>query len=105
MSPAGRPEVGKPINVRLGDDLLAQVDEYAATNGIPRAEAVRLLVARSLRRSRRRATVAARQQLTDFLKAKAGQAREVITFAQRDAAGLASTLNRVGQQFQTADPS
>ena len=29
MSPGGRPEVGKPINVRLGDDLLAQVDAYA----------------------------------------------------------------------------
>ncbi len=50
-------------------------------------------------------TVAARQQMADFLEVKAGQAREVITFAQRDAPGLASALSGVGQQFLTADPS
>jgi hypothetical protein len=53
MTPAGRPEVGKPINVRLGDDLLRQVDAYAATAGIKRAEAVRQLIQRGLRRARR----------------------------------------------------
>lgn len=50
---AGRPEVGAPINVRLGTDLLAQVDTYAADQGIKRAEAVRRLVRRGLRRSKR----------------------------------------------------
>ncbi|MUL61064.1 hypothetical protein B5P44_00500 [Mycobacterium sp. CBMA 213] len=40
----GRPEVGKPINVRLGD-LLADVDDYAADNDLSRAEAIRSLIA------------------------------------------------------------
>lgn len=44
MSPAGRPEIGAPINIRLGDELLAAVDEYADESAIARAEAVRLLV-------------------------------------------------------------
>lgn len=44
MSPAGRPEVGTPINIRLGDALLALVDDYAKTQGVSRAEALRRLV-------------------------------------------------------------
>lgn len=44
MSPAGRPEIGQPINIRLGDHLLAAVDEYATGADITRAEAVRVLV-------------------------------------------------------------
>lgn len=44
MTPVGRPEIGTPINVRLGDDLLAEVDEYAAELGVSRAEAIRQLV-------------------------------------------------------------
>ena len=44
MTPAGRPEIGQPINIRLGDDLLAEVDEYAAELGVSRAEAIRQLV-------------------------------------------------------------
>lgn len=45
---AGRPEVGRPVNLRLGDDLLKQVDDYAARNGHSRAEAIRRLVAAGL---------------------------------------------------------
>lgn len=48
MSPAGRPEIGQPINIRLGTDLLALVDDYAAHNGQSRAEAVRFLLAVAL---------------------------------------------------------
>ena len=44
MSPVGRPEIGQPINIRLGDELLALVDDYAAHNGQSRAEAVRFLL-------------------------------------------------------------
>ena len=50
MSPGGRPQVGTPINVRLGDELLAQVDDYAEVEGIKRAEAIRRLVQRGLRK-------------------------------------------------------
>lgn len=53
MSPAGRPAVGTPVNVRLGDDLLAQVDAYAEAEGIKRAEAIRQLVQRGLQRAKR----------------------------------------------------
>lgn len=53
MTPAGRPHVGTPVNVRLGDELLAQVDNYAQTEGISRAEAVRRLVQRGLRKGKR----------------------------------------------------
>lgn len=53
MSPGGRPHIGAPINVRLGDDLLTQVDAWAAEQGIKRAEAVRQLVQRGLRRAKR----------------------------------------------------
>lgn len=52
MTPAGRPHVGTPINVRLGDELLAQVDAYAKAEGIKRAEAVRQLIRRALRSRR-----------------------------------------------------
>jgi len=44
MSPAGRPEIGQPINIRLGDERLALVDDYAAYNGWSRAEAIRFLI-------------------------------------------------------------
>lgn len=44
MTPVGRPEIGTPINVRLGDELLAAVDAYAAHWQITRALAVRRLV-------------------------------------------------------------
>lgn len=44
MTPVGRPEIGAPINVRLGNDLLAEVDAYAAELGFSRAEAIRQLV-------------------------------------------------------------
>ena len=44
MTPVGRPEIGTPINVRLGNDLLAEVDEYASGLGVSRAEAIRQLV-------------------------------------------------------------
>lgn len=44
MSPAGRPQVGTPINVRLGDDLLAAVDAYAKRSDISRAEVIRRAV-------------------------------------------------------------
>jgi hypothetical protein len=39
----GRPSVGEPINVRLGE-LLGRVDAFAAEGGVTRAEAVRQLV-------------------------------------------------------------
>lgn len=41
MSPGGRPVVGKPINIRLPDDLLADVDAYATRLDISRAEVIR----------------------------------------------------------------
>lgn len=44
----GRPKVGEPINVRLGDDLLARVDAEAERRGKTRAETVRELVAAAL---------------------------------------------------------
>lgn len=50
---AGRPEVGRPVNIRLGDDLLAEVDAYANAEGIKRAEALRQLVRRGLHRTKR----------------------------------------------------
>jgi hypothetical protein len=45
MSPAGRPEIGQPINIRLGDELLAAVDAKAHRLGISRAELIRTLLA------------------------------------------------------------
>lgn len=44
MTPVGRPEIGQPINVRLGDGLLTRVDAYAATYEISRAEAIRRML-------------------------------------------------------------
>jgi predicted DNA binding CopG/RHH family protein len=48
MSPVGRPEIGQPINVRLGDDLLAAVDAKAKQRGTPRAEIIREILADQL---------------------------------------------------------
>ena len=45
MSPAGRPEIGQPINIRLGDELLAAVDAKAHRLGISRVELIRTLLA------------------------------------------------------------
>lgn len=50
MSPVGRPEIGTPVNVRLGADLLAKVDRYANAEGVSRAEAIRELLQRALRK-------------------------------------------------------
>ena len=44
----GRPEIGPPVLIRFGDDLLARVDAYATEHDIKRAEAVRRLVAAAL---------------------------------------------------------
>lgn len=54
MSPAGRPEVGKPINIRLGDGLLARVDEYAKKADLPRAVVIRALVDNGLKKLERK---------------------------------------------------
>lgn len=43
----GRPETGGEVKVRLGD-LLPRVDEWATTQGVKRAEAVRRLVSAGL---------------------------------------------------------
>lgn len=48
MTPAGRPEIGQPINVRLGEDLLAKVDAYATREGIGRARALRAIISAAL---------------------------------------------------------
>lgn len=40
----GRPQIGKPVNLRLGDDLLAHLDDYAALHNWSRAEAARFLI-------------------------------------------------------------
>lgn len=48
MSPAGRPEIGQPINVRLGDELLAAIDAKAARAGMSRAETIRMLLAEAM---------------------------------------------------------
>jgi metal-responsive CopG/Arc/MetJ family transcriptional regulator len=45
VSPAGRPEIGQPINVRLGDELLAAVDADAQQQGTSRAETIREILA------------------------------------------------------------
>lgn len=44
-------------------------------------------------------TPAGRQQMADFLEAKAQQARQVVIDAQRTAAQSASALNSVGHQY------
>jgi hypothetical protein len=43
----GRPEIGAPIQVRLGD-LLPQVEAWAAEHGVSRAEAARRLISTAL---------------------------------------------------------
>jgi metal-responsive CopG/Arc/MetJ family transcriptional regulator len=48
VSPGGRPQIGEPINVRLGDTLLGKADAYAAREKISRAEAIRALVRAAL---------------------------------------------------------
>jgi metal-responsive CopG/Arc/MetJ family transcriptional regulator len=48
MSPAGRPEIGQPINIRLGDDLLAAVDAKAERLRVSRAELIRKILADKL---------------------------------------------------------
>ncbi|ORW24005.1 hypothetical protein [Mycobacterium palustre] len=48
MAPRSRPEVGAPIHVRLGKELLAEVDAYAKTAKVSRATAVRSLIRASL---------------------------------------------------------
>jgi metal-responsive CopG/Arc/MetJ family transcriptional regulator len=45
MTPAGRPEIGQPINIRLGDKLLASVDTEAHRLGYSRAETIRVILA------------------------------------------------------------
>lgn len=45
MTPAGRPEIGQPINIRLGDELLAIIDRKADRQGMSRAELIRQLLA------------------------------------------------------------
>jgi metal-responsive CopG/Arc/MetJ family transcriptional regulator len=50
VTPAGRPAVGAPINIRLGSDLLSRVDAFAAREEIARAEAIRQLVAAGLKK-------------------------------------------------------
>ena len=43
----GRPEIGHPVQVRLGD-LLARVDTYSAEQGRSRADALRELIGKGL---------------------------------------------------------
>jgi metal-responsive CopG/Arc/MetJ family transcriptional regulator len=45
MSPAGRPEIGQPVHIRLGDELLAAVDAKAERLGYSRAETIRTILA------------------------------------------------------------
>lgn len=44
----GRPRVGSPINVALGDDLLARVDAAAEQRGATRADTIRTLLSQAL---------------------------------------------------------
>ena len=44
----GRPAIGEPVNVRLGEELLSQVDAYAREHGHSRAEAIRIMLAEFL---------------------------------------------------------
>lgn len=46
----GRPEIGRPVNLRLGEDLLAEVDAYATDHDVKRPEAVRRLIRLGLQR-------------------------------------------------------
>lgn len=53
----GRPEIGTPINIRLGDDLLAAVDARAAAEGVSRAAMIRQLLTSALGQRRNPATM------------------------------------------------
>jgi hypothetical protein len=44
VSPVGRPEIGTPINVRLGDNLLADIDARAYRLGVSRASLIRSML-------------------------------------------------------------
>ena len=44
----GRPAIGEPIKVRLGEDLQVLVDQWAAERGVARAEAIRQLITAGL---------------------------------------------------------
>jgi metal-responsive CopG/Arc/MetJ family transcriptional regulator len=44
MAPGGRPPIGEPINVRLGAELLAEVDRKADNYGVSRAEVIRMIL-------------------------------------------------------------
>lgn len=48
----GRPAIGGEVNVRLGDDLLAMIDDHATQRGISRAEALRRLAQDAVTRAR-----------------------------------------------------
>lgn len=48
---AGRPEVGGPVVVRLGEDLLNEVDNYAGARNVSRADAIRDLIKSALTES------------------------------------------------------
>lgn len=50
----GRPKIGDPVLVRFPPDQLAAVDAMASDKEISRAEVVRQLVARGLRRGQAR---------------------------------------------------
>lgn len=45
---AGRPEVGGPVAVRLGVELLTEVDNYAGARHVSRADAIRDLIKAAL---------------------------------------------------------
>jgi Ribbon-helix-helix protein, copG family len=44
MAPGGRPPIGEPINIRLGAELLTEVDRRADNYGISRAEVIRMIL-------------------------------------------------------------
>ena len=51
----GRPAIGRPLLIRLGQDVEAAVDAWGQANGITyRAEAIRRLLSIALRAERRR---------------------------------------------------
>ena len=48
----GRPQIGPKVQVRLGEETLESVDEFAAKVEVSRAEAIRRLVIAGLARLR-----------------------------------------------------
>lgn len=50
----GRPEIGKPFQVRFDDDLRNALDSWREAKGLSRSEAVRVLVAQALQASAER---------------------------------------------------